>query len=84
MMLPVLRRRHILGELANTGVVEARELSTRLGVSAITIRRDLEIMDRQGQLTRVRGGAVAAPGTWPVHRRKHSLEGSPVRPRQTP
>jgi DeoR/GlpR family transcriptional regulator of sugar metabolism len=81
MMLPVLRRRHILGELANTGVVEARDLSARFGVSAITIRRDLEIMDQQGQLTRVRGGAVAAPGTRPVHRRQPSLEGPPVRPR---
>jgi DeoR/GlpR family transcriptional regulator of sugar metabolism len=81
MMLPVLRRRDILGELANTGAVNARDLSARFGVSAITIRRDLAIMDRQGQLIRVRGGAVAAPGAWPVHRRQHCVEGSPVRPR---
>jgi DeoR/GlpR family transcriptional regulator of sugar metabolism len=83
MMLPVLRRRHILGELASTGVVEARDLSVRLGVSAITIRRDLEIMDQQGQLTRVRGGAVAVPGTSSAHRRRPDVEGSPVRSRQT-
>jgi DeoR/GlpR family transcriptional regulator of sugar metabolism len=80
-MLPAVRRRHILGELANTGVVEARDLSARLGVSAITIRRDLQIMDQQGQLTRVRGGAVATPGTPPGRRRKTHVEGSPVRPR---
>lgn len=38
------------------------ELALALQVSASTIRRDLDILDRNGELTRTYGGAVLRPG----------------------
>ncbi|MYV99659.1 DeoR family transcriptional regulator, partial [Streptomyces sp. SID3343] len=35
------------------------ELSRRLGVSEMTVRRDLDALERRGLVRRVRGGAVA-------------------------
>ena len=49
----------ILGELAASGSVGVTELGARLGVSAATIRRDLELLEEQRLLTRTHGGAVA-------------------------
>ncbi len=42
------------------GVTSVRDLAAQLGVSPSTIRRDLEVLDRDGTLRRVRGGALAA------------------------
>lgn len=56
------RRREILRQLFLTGYVEAKELSLRLGVDSSTIRRDLEILARDGHLQRTHGGARALPG----------------------
>ena len=42
------------------GSVTTQELMATLGASESTIRRDLEILDEQRQLVRVRGGATAA------------------------
>lgn len=42
------------------GSVTTQELMAMLGASESTIRRDLEILDEQHQLARVRGGATAA------------------------
>lgn len=42
------------------GSVTTQELMAMLGASESTIRRDLEILDEQRQLVRVRGGATAA------------------------
>ncbi|MEU6083324.1 DeoR/GlpR family DNA-binding transcription regulator [Streptomyces sp. NPDC047108] len=39
--------------------VSVSELSRRLGVSEMTVRRDLDALERQGLLRRVHGGAVA-------------------------
>jgi DeoR/GlpR family transcriptional regulator of sugar metabolism len=41
------------------GATSVRDLAAQLGVSPSTIRRDLESLDREGTLTRVRGGARA-------------------------
>ncbi|GGP32492.1 DeoR/GlpR family DNA-binding transcription regulator [Streptomyces melanogenes] len=43
------------------GQVSVSELSQRLGVSEMTVRRDLDALERQGLLRRVHGGAVAGP-----------------------
>ncbi|SEM28260.1 DeoR/GlpR family DNA-binding transcription regulator [Nonomuraea pusilla] len=40
------------------GRVSVSELAQRLGVSEMTVRRDLDALDRQGLVRRVRGGAV--------------------------
>ncbi len=43
-----------------------QDLATRLGVSQMTVRRDLDELERQGLVQRVRGGAV------PLHPRLHA------------
>ena len=47
----------VLGQQDEVGVVE---LSQRLGVSEVTTRKDLQQLEEQGYLTRVRGGAVVS------------------------
>jgi DeoR/GlpR family transcriptional regulator of sugar metabolism len=42
------------------GRVTVSELSHRLGVSEMTVRRDLDALERRGLVRRVHGGAVAA------------------------
>lgn len=49
----------ILEELSVDGSVAVADLCDRLGVSAATVRRDLEILEGQRLLTRTHGGAVA-------------------------
>jgi DeoR family transcriptional regulator of aga operon len=49
----------ILEELSNGGSVAVADLWPRLGVSAATIRRDLELLETQRLLSRTHGGAVA-------------------------
>jgi DeoR family transcriptional regulator of aga operon len=49
----------ILEELSNGGSVAVADLCARLGVSAATIRRDLELLQDQRLLSRTHGGAVA-------------------------
>lgn len=53
------RAEAILGELALAGRVAVADLAERLGTSEMTIRRDLEALEAQDCLRRVRGGAVA-------------------------
>ena len=49
----------VLEELAADGSVDVGALVDRLGVSAATIRRDLQLLEGQRMLTRTHGGAVA-------------------------
>ncbi len=49
----------ILEELSRDGTVGVAELADRLGVSAATVRRDLELLEEQRLLARTHGGAVA-------------------------
>jgi len=53
-----LRQKEILDALHREGRVEVPELAEQLGISAITIRRDLDQLAESGALRRVRGGAV--------------------------
>ncbi len=53
------RRRRISELLMDQGAVRVQELSDLFMVSEVTIRNDLDIMARDGQLRRHRGGAVA-------------------------
>jgi DeoR/GlpR family transcriptional regulator of sugar metabolism len=55
-----VRKKTILDLLAERSFVETRALAQALGVSELTVRRDLDALDRQGLLKRVRGGAVSA------------------------
>jgi len=49
----------ILAELETGGRVSVGDLVERLGVSAVTIRKDLEGLEQRAMLRRVRGGAVS-------------------------
>jgi len=49
----------ILGKLQQSGGVNVDTLSAELGVSPVTIRRDLDQLERDGLLQRTHGGAVS-------------------------
>jgi DeoR family transcriptional regulator of aga operon len=49
----------ILGRLQENGSVAVDDLSVQLGVSVVTIRRDLDLLEQQGVLRRTHGGAVS-------------------------
>ena len=57
------RRSTILEELSRNRSVRVADLSISLGVSEVSIRRDLQIMEEQGKLKRVHGGAVSLEST---------------------
>jgi len=52
------RRKKILDRLVKDSSVSAAALSRELGVSVVTIRNDLDALERSSCLTRVQGGAV--------------------------
>ncbi len=56
------RRAHILDALTRGGVVRNSELIEQLGVTPVTLRRDLARMEEEGLLHRVHGGAVHVTG----------------------
>jgi len=55
------RRSEIIRLLQDRGRASTRELSERFGVSEVTIRNDLELLEQQGWLERVHGGAAISP-----------------------
>ena len=57
--MSAVRRQEILRRLKASGEVTIAVLATELEVSEMTIRRDLETLDNEGQLRRVRGGAIS-------------------------
>jgi DeoR family transcriptional regulator, aga operon transcriptional repressor len=52
------RRQHILGLLQSDGRVLVAELSRQLGISQITIRKDLDHLEGKGLIQRTHGGAL--------------------------
>ncbi|MFL4474297.1 DeoR/GlpR family DNA-binding transcription regulator [Paeniglutamicibacter sp. MACA_103] len=56
---PETRRDEVTHYVAKAQSVKVEELAEHFGVSAMTIHRDLEQLDRDGRLERVRGGARA-------------------------
>lgn len=57
-MIPAERRGRILSRTRAEGVVSTQKLANELGVSELTIRRDLKLMTAEGLLVRTRGGAT--------------------------
>lgn len=72
------RRRQIASLTAVEGRVNVTELSSRFNVTAETVRRDLAILDREGVVHRVHGGAVATQSfqttEFPLDARRRSAQ----------
>ena len=58
MMLMAERQLKILGMIQDNGSVQVEELAKKLDVSHMTIRRDLEKLQKDGLIERCHGGAV--------------------------
>ena len=77
-LLAAKRREHVLDALARDGAVRISQLVDDLGVTPVTLRRDLAQMEREGVLVRVHGGAVpskAAAAAASVPKEKGSANG---------
>ena len=61
-MLARQRQALILDRVRETGAVRVADLARELGVSDMTVRRDLEILHEHGLLEKVHGGATAISG----------------------
>lgn len=57
-LIPADRRKRIQEIIQQKGIVKVAELSRLFGVSELTIRRDLDILERKDILERTHGGAV--------------------------
>lgn len=57
---PERRREQLLAYLSTNGRGSVGELSQALGVSEVTIRKDLDLLESQGLLLRVHGGAMVS------------------------
>ncbi|MCQ4160641.1 DeoR/GlpR family DNA-binding transcription regulator [Roseomonas sp. GC11] len=74
-MIPAERHALILARLAERGVMSIMALKEMLGVSHMTVRRDLQQLEREGRVSSVAGG-VRLPekiGSEPSHRTKATL-----------
>jgi len=56
-MLAIERHRRILELLQGAGTLRTTEISSALGVSDETVRKDFEVLENQGELVRMHGGA---------------------------
>ena len=61
-LLPEMRQAAILEALRASGAVLVAEIAAQLQVSDMTVRRDLDELERAGRLIRTHGGAVSAAG----------------------
>ena len=53
------RREHIRLLVRESGIARVEDLRRELKVSVATIRRDLEVLEEEGKVRRVHGGAVS-------------------------
>ena len=58
-LLSVERHQKILERVASENAVDFASLADELGVSSMTVRRDLRILEEAGYLKTTRGGAIA-------------------------
>jgi len=58
-MIPAERRARLLAIINEAGFAQVSSLSEELGVSDLTIRRDLQFLEKEGVVIRKRGGAIS-------------------------
>ncbi len=75
-MIPIERHQRILALVEQRGAVSINELTEILGVSHMTIRRDVSKLEEQGLLVSVSGGvrAVSRLAAEPSHLVKSTLQ----------
>ena len=75
-MIPIERHQRILALVEQRGAVSINELTEILGVSHMTIRRDVSKLEERGLLVSVSGGvrAVSRLATEPSHLVKSTLQ----------
>jgi DeoR family transcriptional regulator, aga operon transcriptional repressor len=57
-----IRQARIATFVGEHGFVRVRDLSERFGVSSVTLRNDLDVLERRGEVERVHGGAMSRRG----------------------
>ncbi|GAA4586615.1 DeoR/GlpR family DNA-binding transcription regulator [Planotetraspora phitsanulokensis] len=72
------RRERIAALVADRTFVRIGDLAEAFGISRVTVRADLDFLEKQGRLKRVRGGALAdaRPGALPASRAGGLIESS--------
>ena len=55
-LLPAQRRENVLAELRDRGTLRVADIARSLGVSAVTVRRDVAQLAEEGAIERVHGG----------------------------
>jgi DeoR/GlpR family transcriptional regulator of sugar metabolism len=63
----VAERREAIHRTVRSGVTAISELASCFGVSEMTVRRDLQALESEGLVERVRGGAIAPEGERPFN-----------------
>lgn len=76
------RRQHVLKLVEKDGRVLVSELSSSLGISPITIRKDLDYLELQGLVQRTHGGALAPHKTTMLDPSLKDKEGHQTREKQ--
>ena len=59
-----LRKKTILGMIQRTGKLELHAAARELGVSEMTVRRDLRALEKEKLLVQIRGGAIPLPANY--------------------
>lgn len=75
-LIPEQRRERILGLLRRDAVLGYRQLASELGVSHMTVRRDIGVLEEQGRVTATAGGAriVARMSSEPTREAKSGTD----------
>ncbi|MCL1900343.1 MAG: DeoR family transcriptional regulator, partial [Promicromonosporaceae bacterium] len=60
LQLPAERQAYLLAQIERHGIVRVADAVTDLGVTGVTVRRDISALVDAGRVARVHGGAIAA------------------------